>query len=193
MITPELIRAAEVINTGIARPAPLNARFDANVIAPHVSLAMLNSVLPVVCEDMYADMLPLMNAANCNYNSAAGADVAKFPSDANYESLWRAGGLYQLAAAAVVLEALPFITLQINTQAVMEFSGNHGANTGLANTKYLMGHLRANVQRLQKKVTEYIHANKGLFPEYSCPIESCSCKDTTQWTGSAAYKLGVVI
>jgi hypothetical protein len=85
-----LIKPAEVVNTGTFRAAPVNARFDINVISPHIQSAEERFIIPILTKDLYNDMVAQQNPLISNYNPDAGALVDKFLglSLANYESLW---------------------------------------------------------------------------------------------------------
>ena len=52
-----IINPNEVINGGIVRPTPLNARFDVQLISPNVLVAELRYLKPLLCAELYDDMI----------------------------------------------------------------------------------------------------------------------------------------
>lgn len=172
-----LITANEVINGGAARPAPLNARFDAALISPHIADAIREHVLPVVGDAMMATMLSKKNTANCNYNTAVGAIVKAFPAsgDAAYETLWTEH-LYDLCAWAVMYEALPFISMQTGSNGVFTVSTEFGKSEGVQGVKYLQDQMRRRIEQKTDALKAYLCANSGDFADYdtsNCPDVSC--------------------
>jgi len=52
-----LINANEALNTGVFRSSPLNARFDVQLIANQIQPAELRFIKPLLCKDLYEDMI----------------------------------------------------------------------------------------------------------------------------------------
>jgi hypothetical protein len=75
-----LIKPQEVVNTGIYRAAPVNTRFDINIISPHIQSAEERFILPILKKDLYDDMVLNQNPLVSNYNPDAGPIVLKFPT-----------------------------------------------------------------------------------------------------------------
>jgi hypothetical protein len=75
-----LINVQEVINGGIVRPAPLNARFDAQLLAPQILAAELRFVKPILCADLYAAMIAdkVDYSGTPNYQIATNYTVGDF-------------------------------------------------------------------------------------------------------------------
>ena len=92
-----LIKPSEVVNGGILRPAPLNSRFDTQLIAPHIQLAEERFVIPVLQPDFYEQLIEIQNPNPSNYNPKLGAIEPKFPSDSNLETLWKRHLLHYIA------------------------------------------------------------------------------------------------
>src|SRR5690606_39614476 len=104
--TPTLIQPGEVVNGGLLKATPLNARFDLTLIAPHIADAERLHVVPEICEDLYNAMITKKAGAISNYNTSIGPLVKAFPEveDAAYETLWTKY-LMNLCAWAVYYEA----------------------------------------------------------------------------------------
>ena len=171
-----LIKAGEVINGGLFRATPLNARFDEQLIAPNIAVCELQFLLPLLCRDMYEDMISKQNALVANYNPAIGAIVLKFPNDANYELLWTTGGLGMLAARAVYYQSLPYIGVQTGSNGIYMVDAEQAKNASEKMLKYLRDNELSNVKVLIESVGNYICQNSASYTLYPATER---CKDTT--------------
>jgi hypothetical protein len=129
-----LIKAGEVINGGLYRAAPLNARFDEQLIAPNIAPAELRFLLPILCREFYDDLIAEQNAAVANYNPNIGALVPKFPTNASYESLWTDGGLGALNARIVYFISLPYISMQTGSNGIYHVETEHAKTVKMLST-----------------------------------------------------------
>ena len=83
-----LIQPSEIINTGILKAAPLNSRFDSQLLSPWVYFAESRFLLQpksFMCQEFYDDLIAQKNPTPSNYNSALGTVVQAYPSNAEYE------------------------------------------------------------------------------------------------------------
>jgi hypothetical protein len=112
-----LIKPQEVVNTGIYRAAPVNTRFDINIISPHIQSAEERFIVPILGTALYNDMVANQNTAVSNYNPDAGALVAKFPLNPAYEALWTTYVLRYLGYV-IYYEALPYLTFQVSSKCI---------------------------------------------------------------------------
>ncbi len=71
-----LIKPQEVVNTGLYRAAPVNARFDINLISPYILSTEERFLIPVLGRAFYDDLVAEQNTAVSNYNPDAGALVS---------------------------------------------------------------------------------------------------------------------
>lgn len=161
-----LIRPQEVINGGIVRPAPLNARFDAMLLAPQIFVAEQRYIMPILCLDFYEALIAAQNAANCNYNPDLGALVDKFPNDTLYETLWVESGLYELVARAVFIVSLPYIAIQTGSNGIYQVNADYATNAGDKQLKFLIDREAENIKVLQDRVQDWLCRNKVDYPLY---------------------------
>lgn len=172
-----LTQATEIINGGIVRPTPANARFDPALISPHIKDAERAHIVPVLGADLYAYLLAKKNATPCNYNPVLGTIVKAFPdnADAALEALW-VEHLYELTAWAVMYEALPFIGLQTSSAGVMSINSEYSNNEGVKGVAYTQDNMRRRLEIKTEALSAYLCANKADFPQYDatkCPDASC--------------------
>ncbi len=178
-----LIKPAEVINGGILRAAPLNARFDQNLISVHIMPAELRYIPDLLGQEMYDDMISKQNASVSNYNPDAGALVNKFPADVNYETLWTKY-LLLFVGSIVYNQALPYISAQVTTKGVLFKDLEHAENAGVQGAKYLQTESQKTIDDLQRIIHKWLCDNKvdyPLFEDKDCPCcDDCEegCTDT---------------
>jgi hypothetical protein len=178
-----LIKPAEVVNTGVYRPAPTTARFDVNVLAPHVLSAEERFVIPILGKDLYYDLVLKQNPLESNYNPAVGAIVNKFiaPAPAAYEDLW-ISYLMRYIAYAVYYEVLPFIAVQVSSKGIYQNDSEFAQNSGVSGVRFLQDNMMQKIDNLKPLLEEYLCKNKSnfiLFDSRNCPCDdecnSCNC------------------
>ncbi len=169
-----LINVGEVVNGGIFRPAPLNARFDTQLLVPQLYVAELTYIKPALCQAFYNDLIAKKNTANCNYNTAVGPVVLKFTTNPNYELLWTTV-LFELCARAVFLQALPNIAYQTGSNGIYMNNTEFANNAGDKGLKLLQDNERRAIEVLQGALKSYLCDNKTLFPLYPA-AELCECE-----------------
>lgn len=176
--TPTLIQPGEVVNGGLLKATPLNARFDVTLIAPHIADAERLHVVPVICSAFYDALITKKAGAISNYNTSIGVLAKAFPEtvDAVYETLWTKY-LMNLCAWAVYYEALPFIVLQTGSNGVFVPQGEQAQNAGVSGAKYLQDTALRRLRALADTTKEYLCANADSFPEF-CKTAICTgCND----------------
>jgi len=174
-----LINPNEVINGGIVRPAPLNARFDVMLISPNIQPAELRFIQPNVCKDMYEDMILVKNTVDCNYNLALGAIVEKFPNNPEYETLW-VSYLYGICARAAMVQSLPHIAMQTGSNGIYLNNTEFSQNAGVKGLEFLQQNDIAAINVLIAAMQQFICDNRTDYPLYpateKCPcLTGCSC------------------
>jgi len=189
--TPTLIQPGEVVNGGLLKATPLNARFDLTLIAPHIADAERLHVVPEICEDFYNAMITKKAGAISNYNTSIGPLVKAFPEveDAAYETLWTKY-LMNLCAWAVYYEALPFIVLQTGSNGVYMPQGEQVQNAGVSGAKYLQDTALRRLRALQDITKEYLCANADSFPAF-CKSDICTGCDDAAPEGDALARYGI--
>lgn len=169
-----IINANEVINGGIVRPTPLNARFDVQLISPNVLVAELRYIKPLLCAELYNDMIAEKNASDANYNPNVGAIVQKFPTNAFYEALW-VEYLQELCARAVLVQSLPSIAYQTGSNGVYQNNSEYATNAGDKGYKALQDANTQAIEALTGAVKQYLCDNRANFPLYPAD-ELCKCE-----------------
>lgn len=176
--TPTLIQPHEVVNGGVLKATPLNARFDISLIAPHIADAERLHVAPVLCEAFYGALITKKDGAISNYNTAIGATVKAFPevADVECENLWTRH-LMSLCAWAVYYEALPWIVMQVGSNGAYMPQIETGQNVGVSGVKYLQDTAKRRLDSLADLTREYLCANAASFPDF-CKSDICTgCDD----------------
>lgn len=172
-----LIKPQEVVNTGIYRAAPVNTRFDINIISPHIQSAEERFVVPILGTALYNDMVANQNTAVSNYNPDAGALVDKFPLNPNYESLWT---LYLLRFIGYVIyyEALPYLTFQVSSKGIFTNDSEFASNGGLSAVKFMQDNTLQKIDNLKPLIDKYLCDNKTSFPLFNSKHCGCdTCED----------------
>ena len=172
-----LIKPQEVVNTGIYRAAPVNTRFDINIIAPHIKSAEERFLLPLLGSALYNDMILLQNANVSNYNPDAGAIVQKFPTNAAYESLWTSYVLRYIGYV-IYYEALPYLTFQVSSKGIFTNDSEFASNGGLASVKFMQDNTLQKIDNLKPLIEKYLCDNKTTLPLFDSKHCDChSCED----------------
>jgi len=174
-----LIKAGEVINGGVYRATPLEARFDQQIIAPNIKIAELTYIIEVVCKPLYDDLIVEQNPLEANYNPNIGAIVEKFPTNAAYETLWTDGGLGMLCARAVYLLCLPYVGIKVGSNGMFTTNIENATNAVDKQLKYMIDAEGKNLKVLQDYVANYLCQNSSsysLFPatEKCKDVEGCN-------------------
>lgn len=169
-----LIKPAEVVNTGIYRPAPVTARFDINQISPHIQSAEERFILPILGKDLYEDMILQQNANESNYNPNVGAIVQKFPTNAIYEAFW-VNYLMRYVAYSVYYEVLPFLAMQVSSKGIYQNDSEFAQNTGVTGVRFLQDNMMQRIDNLSPLIENYLCENKDDFPLYNS--KNCPCDD----------------
>lgn len=185
-----LIHPQEVINGGILRPAPLNARFDVQLIAPHVSEAEERFALPALCQAFYDALVAEKAGTISNYNPAVGAIVPAFPGNAAYEALWTEGALMKFLALAATYEAMPFIAMQFGANGLFLNNTEFGENAGIKGVQFMQDTLLERIERKRVKLMEYLCENKAALTGFCGDYcEDCDdgAKEAQKYQGIIFY------
>lgn len=188
-----IIKASEVINGGIARPAPADVRFDAMLLSPHIADAEARFVVPILTEDFYGVLEAARSASASNYNPSLGATAQAFPSAAEYESLWTEH-LREFCAVAVLYEALPFVGLQIQAGGLYLNDTSFGQNAGLQGIKFmqdtLLSKLEVKAERLKSWLCSCAASLDGFNPSAT---DYCPCSGGEILPGDVQKFHGILI
>jgi hypothetical protein len=189
--TPTLIQPGEVVNGGLLKATPLNARFDLTLIAPHIADAERLHVVPAICAAFYDALITKKSGAISNYNTSIGPLVQAFPDvgDEAYETLW-VKHLAGLCAWAVYYEALPFIVMQTGTNGVYVPQGDKSQAAGVSGAKFLQDTALRRLRALQDVTREYLCANADSFEDF-CKTDICTGCDDTAPEGDTLSRYGI--
>lgn len=173
IVTPTLIQPQEVINGGLLKATPLNARFDSMLLAPHIRLAEERFVLPVLCKPFYDDLIMKKEGRISNYNTAISANAAAFPSagDTHLETLWRER-LLELCSWAVFCQSLPHIVNQVGSNSAFQPQFEHGKTLDVAGLKFMQNDAIDTINLLQKKLIDWLCEHRDDYQLF-CANEKC--------------------
>ena len=173
-----LIKPQEVVNSGIYRAAPTNARFDINIIAPHIASTEERFLIPLLGDALYNDMVLQQNTAVSNYNPDAGPLVDKFipPAPVPYETLWERY-LLRYTAYCVYYEVLPYVTFQVASKGIFVNDSEFAQNGGASAFKIMQDTTMQKIDNLKEIILTYLCKNKADYPLFDyktkCPCDEC--------------------
>lgn len=180
-----LISATEVVNQGVVRGTPANARFDTLKIAPHIKDGINRFVKPALAAGngthifFNAMVAARENSSDCNYNTVLGSVVTAF-EDESFEILW-VNHLFDLAALAVYHAALPFIAVQTTNTGVMQMQSQFGENIGVSGVKFLQNETVRAIDLRIKEMREWLCDNRASYPDFDArhycgDADGCDCE-----------------
>jgi len=183
-----LIQAQEVVNDGIFRPAPLTTQFDPNLVSPFIGLAEEKNVIRLLGQALYDDMIAEQNPNISNYNPNAGALVQKFPTNANYETLWTRL-LLRYEGLVVYQYSLPFIGMHTTPQGILLNNTEYAENAGLEGVKFLQTTIQKHIDDLEPLINAFLCNNKADYPLFDSDkmCDEC-CNDSYNYC-SCGYSL----
>ncbi|MEM9822893.1 MAG: hypothetical protein AAF985_17570, partial [Bacteroidota bacterium] len=130
-----LTQAQEIVNSGLVRPAPIDVRFDALLLSPHIDFAEKRFVQSVIGKELFNALKTEKANTISNYNANYGAIQAAFTTE-HFELLWKEY-LFQFCSICVVYEAIPFIIQQIGSQGLMINNTEFSTSSGVSGGKYI--------------------------------------------------------
>jgi len=178
-----LIKPGEVVNGGILRPAPSDARFDAHLVSAHVFDAEQRFVVPVTTSAFHATLIAAQSSAESQYNSALGSTAVKF-SDASYEALWTKH-LREYSAACVLYESLPWVGMQVGANGLYFNDSQFGQNAGLEGVKFAQDTLLRKIELKRERLEQFLCTCAASLDGFStsavdyCP-SGCETDDETE-------------
>lgn len=172
-----LITPNEIINGGFLRNSPVNARFDATLLEPHIADAEERHVQVLLGADLYADLITIKDGTEGDYRNEPA--VPAFPGNATYEGIWT-NGLMALCGWAVVYEAYPFITVKTSSQGAMVTNTEHSNNLGVKGIEFMMDTILQRIDLKSSSLKKYLCGIKDtlgdLAPTY---CKECYTDDET--------------
>lgn len=146
-----LIQAAEVVNQGIVRGAPMNARFDASQIAPNISEAERRFLKTFINQEFFDDLVAQKNPVPSNYNPDLGPIVLAYPANAEYETLWTQY-LFPYLSKASLHESLDGIVLQVGSNGIFLNDTEYAQNAGISGLGFMKDSLMETLKDLQPSI-----------------------------------------
>lgn len=193
--TQTLIQPNEVVNSGLLRAAPINNRFDAQLLTPHIAAAEESFVVPVLTRDFYEWLIEQKAGRVSNYNTSIAAQVKAFDGAGleKAEELWKVH-LLPYCAWAVYFEALPFIAFQTGSNGVFLAQTEHANNVGASGVKFLQDTTRRRIDQMKERMLVWLCENKAEFTEFDgtsiCPEES-GCDGSTETKNTLENRFGI--
>ena len=170
-----LIQPQEVVGGAILKTSPTTARFDPIIIAPFIQEAELVWLKPVICADLYADMITEKDGLISNYNTDTTDCPLQeaFPNNANYEALW-VGYLLPFISKAVIHVALPNIAFKTASKGVYSTNSQYAQSAGIQELKYLQQCSLETLTVLKQNIIDFLCKNKADYPLF-CDDCHCEC------------------
>lgn len=177
-----LITSKEVINSGLVRSAPIDARFDSLLLDPHLQEAEDRFVRSVICEDLFVALLTEKADTVSNYNPAF--PIVPAFTTAKYEKLWTEH-LLQLYSYAVIYQALPFIAMKISSNGILINNTEFAGNAGEKGVVFLQDTMMETITEKQKRLVKFLKDNNA---DYNCYTEQ-ECENSAN---DISKKLGII-
>ena len=83
-----LVNAIEIVNQGFLKAVPINQRFDASIIEPHLNIIDSRYLKTIFCTAFYDALIAAKDGIG-QYNADLGATSIAFSTNANYETLYK--------------------------------------------------------------------------------------------------------
>lgn len=161
-----LIQPKEIVNAGIVKASPLNARFDASIIAPVIHLAEDRFLKTFICSEFYEDLISQKNPIPSNYNDKLGPIVQAYPSNADYEFLWTEYLLAYLSRCSYYM-ALPDIAVQTGSNGLFVNNTEFGQNIGVDGIKFKRDIELQNIEGRKPIILKYLCDNSEKYPLFN--------------------------
>ena len=167
-----LIQPQEVVNDGILKGAPFSDRFDSSLVAAHIKPAEIRFLRPLLCEDLYLNLINTKENLISNYNAAICPIVEAYQNNATYENLWKEY-LLPFLSYSVLYQAAPFIGVQISSSGILSMNTEFSENTGIKGVKFIQDTLLTTIEILKEELRRHLCENKELYPLF---CYDCHCK-----------------
>lgn len=128
----------------------INDNLDSDILTPFITQAQKIYIEPILGTDLYKKL----------QSDVSGATVA-----GNYKILLDEYIQNTLAVWALH-DSLPFINYKLTNKSVLTKDSDNSTAVGLEEIKFLQANIRNNAEYLSQRITDYLHANPTLFPEY---------------------------
>jgi hypothetical protein len=191
-----LIQPREIVNGGIVRGAPISERFDASLLGPHIKIAEIRFLRPLLCDDFYQELITKKAGRISNYNIDICPLEKAYPTDPNLEFLWT-DYLLPFLSYCVLFQSLPHIGTQVGTNGIFKNANQYGENLGVDGITFLQDTVLSSIGILKEDLRRYLCENKQLFPAFcsdcncscNCGVDGClECKKPKRY----APKLGII-
>jgi len=177
MATQTVILSQEVVNAGSMRAAPVTGKFDATQLGPHILFAEKKEIIPVITKPVWDKLREVRNPLPSNYNTDFGPEVKAFPNNPEFETFWLAH-LQDICALAVLIKALPFISVKVSTTGVQLVHGHNSENAGIKGVSYLQDLIRERLMDMVTETRQYLCDNATDFPEFDASLcDKCGSGD----------------
>jgi len=172
--TPTLIQPHEVVNGGVLKATPANARFDVALIAPHIQDAEHTHILPFLGQEMYRAMITAKAGRVSQYNADLSPVVTAFPFTPAYEALWTYI-LLRFCAWAVYYEALPYLAVSVGAAGIFQIESEHAKNVGSAGVRQLQDSTRRRLELMRENAKSYMCERKTSYPLWDSSVCPDAC------------------
>lgn len=194
-----IINPLEIAKGGVIKAVPIPSAFDSQLLTPHIYSAELEFVKPVLCADLYANMISIKNTLDSSYTQSGSIIttlVPKYPSNAVYETLWKQL-LYSLCAWSVYHKALPFISMQAGSNGLYLNNSEWSQNAGVKGLQLMLDSTLDTIKTIQAEIKQYLCDNRSDFPLFpaseKCPCSAgCGCGECNGVTTFKGNDFGLI-
>jgi len=158
-----LIQAEEVVNQGILKGSPLSSRFDASQISPNIAEGERRFFKTFINVEFYDALVNQKNPVPSNYNPDLGPIVLAYPTNADYETLWKEK-FFPFLSRACYHESLDNIVIQIGSNGGFVNHTEYGDNVGIKGLKFLKDSALQTLEGMTPDIIKYLCDNKDKYP-----------------------------
>lgn len=192
-----LIQPEEIVNGGLLRGAPISMRFDAAELGPHIKLAEIRFLKPLICNEFYQYLILEKDGRVSSYNIDICPLEDAYPNDPILEKLWTEFLLPYLSYC-VLFQALPYIAIKTTSNGIFTNETQFAENVGKTGFKILQDTTLSNIEILREELRKHLCKNQNIYPLFcadchcncDCGISGCEeCEDTKV----KAPNLGIIL
>lgn len=125
---------------------------DVSLITPYIETAQLLHIQPILCEDLYNDLVTNISAGTISSDYQTLLDEYIQPALSNW----------------VFYEALPFLYVRITNKGLLLKSSDNSESVDVQTYNMLRENVKDIAQYQTKRLQKFLIDNRSLYPLYIC-------------------------